>query len=51
MKRTPEVALTYLENSVLHGRKEWGSQIEPKTVEANILHFADMMSMQFGEGR
>lgn len=27
-----------------HGRKEWGSPIEPKTNEARILHQADMMS-------
>lgn len=27
-----------------HGRKEWGSPIEPKTEEAKILHQADMMS-------
>lgn len=31
-----------------HGRKEWGSPIEPQTVEAQILHFADMLSMQYG---
>lgn len=34
-----------------HGRKEWGSIVEPQTVEANILHFADYMSMMFGEGK
>ena len=27
-----------------HGRKEWGSPIEPGTAEAFILHAADMMS-------
>jgi 3'-5' exoribonuclease len=27
-----------------HGRKEWGSPIEPATAEAFILHAADMMS-------
>lgn len=31
-----------------HGRKEWGSPIEPQTVEAQILHFADMLSMEYG---
>lgn len=28
-----------------HGRKEWGSPIEPNSAEAYILHFADMMSV------
>lgn len=27
-----------------HGRKEWGSPVEPQTVEASIVHEADMMS-------
>ena len=27
-----------------HGRKEWGSPIEPETIEAHILHFSDMLS-------
>lgn len=27
-----------------HGRQEWGSPIEPKTIEAIILHYADLMS-------
>ncbi len=34
-----------------HGRREWGSQIEPQTREACILHSADTWSMMFGEGR
>lgn len=34
-----------------HGRKEWGSPVEPQSVEAAILHYADMLSMQFGIGR
>lgn len=34
-----------------HGRKEWGSPIEPQTVEAQMLHFADMLSMGFGAGK
>ena len=34
-----------------HGRKEWGSPVEPQTVEAQILHYADMMSMLWGPGR
>jgi|SRR6185312_9549704 len=29
-----------------HGRKEWGSPVEPQTLEAHILHSADMTSMQ-----
>jgi 3'-5' exoribonuclease len=29
-----------------HGRKEWGSPVEPDTPEAFILHAADMMSMK-----
>lgn len=27
-----------------HGRHEWGSPVEPQTIEAKILHEADMMS-------
>lgn len=27
-----------------HGRADWGSVIEPQTVEARILHYADMLS-------
>lgn len=34
-----------------HGRHEWGSPVEPQTVEANILHMADMLSMQYGAGK
>lgn len=45
-----EVAVTHCILSH-HGCKEWGSQVEPQSIEANILHFADMMSMQFGEGK
>lgn len=29
-----------------HGRREWGSPVEPQTLEAHILHSADMTSMQ-----
>ena len=29
-----------------HGRKEWGSPVEPKTPEAWLLHSADMLSAQ-----
>jgi len=31
-----------------HGRKEWGSPVEPQTVEALILHQADLLSAQYG---
>ena len=31
-----------------HGRKEWGSPVEPQTIEALILHQADMLSAKFG---
>lgn len=31
-----------------HGRKEWGSPVEPQTIEALILHQADMLSAQYG---
>lgn len=31
-----------------HGRKDWGSPVEPQTLEALILHQADMMSAKFG---
>lgn len=34
-----------------HGRLEWGSPVVPKTVEAQILHFADMLSMAYGVDR
>jgi 3'-5' exoribonuclease len=31
-----------------HGRPEWGSPVEPQTVEAAILHYADMLSARYG---
>jgi 3'-5' exoribonuclease len=31
-----------------HGRREWGSPVEPQTVEALLLHQADMLSAKFG---
>jgi 3'-5' exoribonuclease len=42
-----------IEHTILahHGRKECGSPIEPQTVEAYILHYADMYSVKFGPGR
>lgn len=32
-----------------HGRKEWGSPVEPQTLEALVLHQADMLSAKFGD--
>ncbi len=32
-----------------HGRREWGSPVEPQTLEALLLHQADMVSAKFGE--
>ena len=32
-----------------HGRREWGSPVEPQTVEALLLHQADLLSARFGE--
>jgi 3'-5' exoribonuclease len=42
----PRVLLEDVEHLLLshHGRKGWGSPIEPTTAEAFILHAADMMS-------
>lgn len=31
-----------------HGRREWGSPVEPQTLEALILHQADMLSAHYG---
>lgn len=30
-----------------HGRQEWGSPVEPETVEALIIHCADVLSARF----
>jgi len=32
-----------------HGRREWGSPVEPQTLEALLLHQADMLSARFGQ--
>jgi 3'-5' exoribonuclease len=32
-----------------HGRREWGSPVEPQTLEALLLHQADMLSAKFGQ--
>ncbi len=34
-----------------HGRQEWGSPVLPQTVEAFILHSADMLSCQYGPSK
>lgn len=41
-----EKVLVGIEHLLLshHGRKEWGSPVEPATADAFILHAADMMS-------
>lgn len=31
-----------------HGRFEWGSPVEPQTLEAHLLHNADVLSYKFG---
>jgi 23S rRNA maturation-related 3'-5' exoribonuclease YhaM len=38
--------LVHIEHLMLshHGRRDWGSPVEPSTSEAFILHSADMMS-------
>jgi len=49
-KEVPESKELNIEHAILahHGRKEHGSPIEPQTVEAYILHYADMLSVKFG---
>jgi len=32
-----------------HGRQEWGSPVEPQTLESHLLHSADMISSRFGK--
>jgi 3'-5' exoribonuclease len=32
-----------------HGHREWGSPVEPQTLEALLLHQSDMISAKFGE--
>jgi 3'-5' exoribonuclease len=32
-----------------HGRQEWGSPVLPQTAAAYIIHFADMLSAEFGQ--
>jgi len=46
----PVTTVEHISHCILshHGRKEWGSPIEPQTVEAQILHSADFISSRFG---
>jgi 3'-5' exoribonuclease len=32
-----------------HGRREWGSPVEPQTLEALLLHQADLLSANYGK--
>jgi 3'-5' exoribonuclease len=45
-----ESVIVRIEHCILahHGRFEWGSPIEPKLLEAHILHFADQFSALYG---
>lgn len=47
----PAGTLNFITHLILshHGRKEWGSPVEPQCAEAWALHCADMMSSQFIE--
>jgi 3'-5' exoribonuclease len=49
-KDIPESYVLEIGHAILahHGRYEWGSPVEPQTVEAKILHDADIWSVQFG---
>lgn len=44
--RLDEEAIQKIAHCLLshHGRREWGSPVEPQTLEAFILHAADMLS-------
>lgn len=41
----PDEYTTHLEHMILshHGKLEWGSPVEPATIEAQILHLADLL--------
>ena len=45
----PAIDVDFVGHLILshHGRKEWGSPVEPQCVEAWALHAADMLSAQF----
>ena len=51
-KNVPPDVVLGIEHAILahHGRKEWGSPIEPQTIEAKIVHDADTFSVKFGQG-
>lgn len=46
----PEDMIEEISHCILshHGRREWGSPVEPTTPNAYILHTADMISREFG---
>jgi 3'-5' exoribonuclease len=48
-----EELVTKISHAILahHGRKEWGSPVEPETIEALIVHQADLLSCRYGMGR
>lgn len=48
IKDAPKEISEHISHLILshHGKKEWGSPVEPKTHEAHILHLADMKSAQ-----
>lgn len=54
--RNHDLSATQIENiehCILshHGRREWGSPVEPVTPEALLLHQADYFSAHYGKGR
>lgn len=53
-KENPEINLSkikHLIHSILahHGKKEWGSPVEPQTIEAEIIHQIDMMDSRMNK--
>ena len=49
---TPDQVLN-VEHCILshHGQTQWGSPVEPSTIEATLLHNADMLSARYGRNR
>jgi 3'-5' exoribonuclease len=45
-----EAVIEQIQHCILahHGRREWGSPVEPQTLEALLLHQADLLSAQYG---
>lgn len=50
LRLVPRSTIHEVQHCILahHGRKDWGSSVEPQTLEALILHQADMLSCRFG---